>query len=473
MDALIPVVTSFQMKNADAETIRTEPISSIELMERASGRLYNALINRIQKNQKILVLCGPGNNGGDGLCIARLLHTDRYACTSLLCLFGKKQSPDNELNAGLLKAYRPSAIHEPKSASEIDFNGCDIIVDCLFGTGLQKALEGEFQLLLERVNRSGKKVISIDMPSGLSDTTAMDRAVFIQADETLTIQAPKPSFFYPENQIRFEIIDAGIRIRDTTEMKFLSPQSPWKEAILDQIPGKPEFGHKGNSGHVLIAGGNKGMYGAVALAANASVLHGAGLTTVMAPSGSRLYMAAIPKAMHLPAGLDADHVNITDLSRFTTLALGPGLNTSENSRNFLMAMLKKWDRPVLLDADALNLLAGNKDIWPLVKPGSILTPHPGEFKRLFGGYNTGEEKFSIGKREAKSRGIFILAKDKYSALFCPDGEIIVNGSGGPELSQGGSGDTLTGAIAAWWGRTSDAKIAAMAGMYLCGLDITK
>lgn len=468
MDFLIPVLTAEEMRECDRETIASEPISSIELMERASSGIYRKLITKIDKNTCILILCGPGNNGGDGLCLARMLLQNHFNCKVVLFTFGKTQSTENQVNFSFIEKFRPDAIIRNPKLETVQWEDHDVIVDALLGSGLKNAVSGELQSLINTINHSGKRIYSIDSPTGLFDTLPQNGAGYVNATETFTIQTPYPSFFYAENKILFSTVDAGI-LHKTNREYYLSPEEPWKSEIINQFPRKPDFGTKHDSGHVLISGGNNGMFGAVAMAADQCIRSGAGLTTVLSPAGAVSYLSRYPKAMHLAKELIPETITDLALNRFTVLAVGPGLNSSSESVLFLRSLLEKWARPVLLDADALNLLAKNPDLWDIVLPGSIITPHSGEFERLFGATETGMEKKQAAVENAAKYGIYIVSKDKYTTLYCPDGEIYQNGSGGVWLSQGGSGDSLCGAIAAWWARTKNAKTAAMAGMYLTGM----
>jgi len=461
------------MRECDAKTIAEEPISGIDLMERASRGIYNKLIPELNARQKIAIVCGPGNNGGDGLCIALMLLRDGFDVKIYRTIFGKNISADHTFYYQLLMQYKADLVQDIEDPNQLDFEKCDIVLDAIFGTGMQHIATDLFLKCIQIINNFSGTVYSIDMPSGLLDKGFQPYNSFVHSKITYTIEAPKPSFFYPENKISFRIANAGIKIKDApTEEYFLSAEAQHIKNILRAIPQKPEHGHKGNSGHVLLIGGNNGMHGAIALAANSCIQHGAGLTTAFAPAGAKLYLANIPKAMHIAKKLIVENAFHVNDKNFTTLAIGPGLGLDSESTEFLKIILKTWNKPVILDADALNILAENEGFWKYVLPGSILTPHPGEFTRLFGIFNHTSDKFQKAREVCQSKQIYILAKDKYSALICPDGSIVFNGSGGPELSQGGSGDTLTGAIAAWMARTSDPKMACMAAMYLCGLGET-
>lgn len=470
MDPLIPVMPAADIRKADQHTIQSEPIRSADLMERASLAVLRALEPHINRHTRIHVVCGPGNNGGDGLCIARyLLHRVASVRVSL-CTFGKSRTADNELQGQLFKASHPGRFKTIYHAGEFETKTDELIVECLFGTGLSNPLEGEFLQVVERINASGSDIISVDMPAGLFDNKAQGSAAYVKARLTISIQFPKPSFFFPENQIQFELAFAGIGPEPETEIsaRFLSPQSPFREQVLALLPEKHSFSHKNTYGHALLVGGNTGMSGAIALATEACLLSGAGLTTVVCPVSTLPWLSHLPRAMCLPMEFDASSVLLA-LDKYTVLAIGPGLGTTDAVLQFYTDLLRTWNRPALFDADALNLIAANPGLWELVKPGSILTPHHGEFRRLFGSFESGETLFEAAANQAKEKGIYILCKNTYSVLFCPDGQRYYNGSGHPGLAQGGSGDKLSGLIAGLWARTAEVRTAAIQGMFRAGL----
>lgn len=470
MDFLVPVLDSSQMAQCDKHCIQNEPIQSFDLMERAARMVYNQLKPLLLKSGSIGLICGPGNNGGDGLAIARMLAADGFSIKVVLCLFHKTQSADNLRQLYLLKQYKPNAIQTVEFPTDIRLTEYSCIIDALLGTGLRTEAEDEFSQIIHQINQSPLPKFSIDMPSGLLATGTQKPNTWVKAQKTIAIQAPKPSFFYAENQVSFELANASI---DTSVVNsntyFLSPQTPWREKLLKTEPQKSEFDHKGKSGHVLLVGGNKGMHGAIALSAESCISAGAGRTTVWSPAGARLYLGNLPKAMHLANGLNSSALSKLTLDAFTTLAVGPGLGKSQTAMEMLRDLLGSWNKPALLDADALNILASNRALWGLIKPNSILTPHPGEFQRLFGETESGEAFFKVGKKAAEEKQIYIVAKNRYTHIFCPDGKVFINGSGNSALGQGGSGDCLTGHIAAIWGIHNDPFTACMYGVYKSGL----
>ncbi len=465
----VPIVTAAEMRANDAYSIANEPISSLDLLERASNALYNAFKKYISHQDPLHFIIGPGNNGGDGLCMARLAMSDGFTVKISTVFFDKPQSKDNVFQCRLIQTFAPNMLKPLAGGDLLQLAPNEIVVDCVFGTGLNSAVMGEYLKLIHKINGSGNTVFSIDIPSGLFTDNVQADAPNVQAKKTITVQAPKPSFFYAENKIDFEIVNAGIQTKNIAGNHFfLSPQDPYKSKLMATLPTKDPFGHKGSFGHALIVGGNKGMYGSVAMAAKSCIAAGAGLTTVLAPLGANMYLSQIPQAMHIEKPLNKDTLDSVNIKKFSVLAIGPGLGTNAESADFLKAALMQWNQPVILDADALNILAIHDYLWEFVKPGSLLTPHPTEYKRLFGNFNTGVDLIQKSLAIANEKQVFILAKNKYSMFFTPTGDVFHNGSGSAALAQGGSGDTLTGAIAGLAARTHDLGFAGIYGAYLAG-----
>jgi ADP-dependent NAD(P)H-hydrate dehydratase / NAD(P)H-hydrate epimerase len=466
MDNVIRVITSDQAREADQGTIASEPIRSIDLMERACYRLYQVITSYISDKHRVLhFLCGPGNNGGDGLCLARIFHGFGYTVKVSVCLYGKAASQEHSLQRELLEFAHPFELHIYNSGHIPEFIPSELIIDALFGSGLKNELKDSWAEVVKKVNHSGSAVYSIDMPSGLFDQEIQLQAEFVKANKVFAIQSVRPSFFYAENKIDFTVVDAGIAIPENGDV-FLQPEHVGSLQFVNSLlPSRPRHSHKGDYGHALIVGGNQGMHGAIALASKSCVESGAGKTTVWAPQIASPWLASIPHAMQHAHELTAYAAHHTELGAYNTLAIGPGLGQKEESAHFLQALLEKWHAPVLLDADALNLLAQDTHLWELVKPGSIITPHPGEFERLFGHSSNSAEKDKLSRSIAHKKGIFILAKNTFSALYTPEGKVFYNGSGSPSLAHGGSGDILTGLIAGYWAQTKNAQSAAILGMY--------
>lgn len=468
MDFLTPVLTSAQMQQCDRETMESEPISSIALMERASRAVYNQLQKELARRSSLLFICGPGNNGGDALCIARMALIDGHQATVLLVTGDRSPSASREFQLQLLQLYRPAVIRTYEEGDSLVVSGIDYIVDGLFGTGLHSKAEGVFESIIHQINTSGKKTYSIDMPSGLADHGNFGENTFVRAHKTIGIQCAKPSYFHPQHQIVFDLVSAGIQTKNKDSgFYFISPQEPWISGLEQWLPKNPLFGHKGTQGRVLLIGGAAGMSGAIALAAKACIENGAGYTHVFTEKGSELWLVQLPKAMCHAQDLTANSFDAYNNEKIDVIAIGPGLGTHAARKDLLISVMQRGGK-LLLDADALTILSEEPGLLQRVPRGSILTPHPGEFQRLFE-FGVEDPHFIEKGRDLATRlGIHVLAKNKYSTYFSASGEVIVGDLGNASLAQGGSGDRLTGIIAAWWAKTQDAKTAIIAGQYYLG-----
>lgn len=466
----LKILSSAQSKQCDLFTLQQESITGTDLMERASARLYQHITNYFGKNAVYHIVCGPGNNGGDGLCIAALMAERKIKVRCSVFAGEKSPSPEMQFRLNLPNTFKNTAISICNTAAELQFQPHEIIIDSLFGTGIHSPLQGLWADIIQRISQSGCAIASIDVPSGLLTETPQNNAPFVQANHTFTIQHPKPAFFYPENRIAFSVVDAGIRSDSVVSSDFYldSGQPAVRVAIQQWLPHRPHFGHKGTFGHTLLIGGNEGMSGAIALSAKSCFNAGSGLTTVWAPPSAQIYLGQQPSVMHKTAGLHLPIPPEIDLHRFNSIAIGPGLGNNPQTSALLNELLSTLHQPLILDADALNILASDKDWLNRIPKGSLLTPHPKEFERLFGRTENGAQKLELLRQKCTELGIFILAKDNYSALCSPNGSIIFNGTGDHKMARGGSGDKLTGTIAGLFAQNQDMLKAATCAMFYCG-----
>jgi NAD(P)H-hydrate epimerase len=466
----LKILNASQAALCDEYTRQHEPISESDLMERASVRVAQQMVKDWGENASFHVVCGPGNNGGDGLCIAAFLAERKIQVRCSVFQGNKTLSAEMQLRLKLPEILNNCRITLCTSPTELHFLPGEIVVDALFGTGLRSQLTDFWAKITHQINQSGNRVVSVDIPSGLFTDAPQKQAPFVKANQTYTIQTPKISFFYPENQIQFSVIDAGINTGVVgTDYFYLDPGQPSvKNAVQQWLPHRSRFGHKGTFGHTLLIGGNEGMGGAIALAANACTHAGCGLTTVWAPQAAQFYLGQQPSVMHKIAPLQLPIPTELNLNRFSAIAIGPGLGVSHSATALLHELLINAQQPLILDADALNIIAQNKQWLKLIPKGSIITPHPKEFERLFGQVENGYHKLSLLKQLASELGIYILAKDTYSALCTPKGQIIFNGTGNHKLARGGSGDKLTGTIVSLFAQNKDMMKAATCAMYYCG-----
>ncbi len=469
------ILTTTQMRDADRFTIENEPIASIDLMERASKTLFDAIKSRIRKNDTIKVFCGMGNNGGDGLAVSRMMLLSGFQVETYKVNYGDKASADFLINELRLKKIRKAQyqIIEPDSGFPA-INSTDIVIDAIFGSGLSRPLEGFAAHIVKHINASGAKVIAIDLPSGLfgENNTQNNHQHIIKADYTYTFQLPKLSFLLPENDQflgQWMVLDIGID-KDYIERQ----DTPWHFLLdADLKPGyKPrsKYDHKGRFGHTLLIAGSKGKSGAAVLAARASALVGSGLVTTHVPAGNySVQQSSFPEGMVSVDENTEFFTQIRDISPFTAIAAGPGLGRDPKTANGLKLLIQNSSRPLVLDADALNLLAENPTWLSFLPPNSVLTPHVGEFERMGGKYSSGWDRIQKAREMALKFGCYIVLKGAHTAIICPDRQVIFNSTGNPGMATGGSGDVLTGMITGFMAQGYSPLYSCMAGVFVHGL----
>jgi len=466
---MLQLLTSPQIREADAYTIKNKPISSIDLMESASGAFVKAFMEEVpDRNTLISVYCGTGNNGGDGLAIARLLKEQAYDSISVKIMrFSPKESADFKINLDRLK-LTGIPLSELSNATNLPKENATVIIDALIGSGLNKALEGDLRTLIKHLNKLKKKVIAVDVPSGFPAEGIIDPgATILKAKLTITFQRPKINFFFPESAHateRFIVADIGL-----DEAYIQSLPGPWKlieEKDLKGVikPRKP-FSHKGSYGHALIIAGNTRTMGAALLCADACLHSGAGLTTASIPEqGMPALNAYAPEVMTLPRSELASEVNS---GKFNSIAIGPGLGTKANATELVKQALN-FNIPMLVDADALNILAANPALLHKLPEQTIICPHMKEFDRLFGTSATWWDRVALAQKKAKELSLIILLKNQYTFIALPEGDILINPTGNPAMAVGGMGDVLSGMIAAFLAQGYTAKESAMLATYIHG-----
>jgi ADP-dependent NAD(P)H-hydrate dehydratase / NAD(P)H-hydrate epimerase len=466
------ILLAEQIRNADRYTIENEPIPSIRLMERAARAFVQWFTGYFNPGRRVLVCCGTGNNGGDGLAIARMLHQNQWEVEVWIAGEEKGGSPDFAVNRAALEGMVP-VFHRgggSPAGREID-PGC-IVVDALFGTGLSRPVAGAAADLIRDINRSGATVVSVDVPSGLPCDGQKPSGEVVRAEHVVTFQLPKLAFLLPGNAewVRhWHVADIGL------SPAFIEGAPAGYELIgLEELRPlyreRNRFAHKAQMGRALLLTGSRGKMGAAVLCARACLRGGAGLLTMAIPAcGYTVLQAAVPEAMVLCDEHPDLLSRLPDLSTFDTLGIGPGIGQAPATRDVLYQLLSSWTSPAVFDADALNLLAAEPGLLDLLPPGSILTPHPGEFRRLAGGWDDELQRLGLQRALSERLGIFIVVKGAYTAVSCPDGMIYFNGSGNPGMATGGSGDVLTGLLTALLGQGYPPKDAALLGVYLHGL----
>ncbi|MFN0215171.1 MAG: NAD(P)H-hydrate dehydratase [Saprospiraceae bacterium] len=468
------IFSASQTRAWDTYTIENEPIDSVSLMNRAAQVFTDWLLEIYPDTQRpILVFCGTGNNGGDGLAVARMLNWHGYNVKIAVCDFSAKHSVDFEAQISALPKQDNIGIEWFKTDQNFPAISSDILIlDALFGSGLNRPLEGVWAQVVDYLNQLPNEKVAIDLPSGLfADAHTTGNAV-VNATRTFSFERPKLAFFMPENAERvgdWAFGSIGLHPdfdREThTKLHYLT-----KKAARALYRPRPKFSHKGTFGHVLLIAGSFGKIGAAVLAARACLRSGAGLLTVHAPRcGNLVLQTAVPEAMSSPDRRAKYWTEVPDLEGYASIGAGPGIGKTPETLVALKDLLKTWKKPIVLDADALNLLAENPECWGLLPENSILTPHPKEFERLFGKSENDFERNGLQRKKSQEHGIFILLKGAHTAIACPDGECWFNSTGNPGMATGGSGDVLTGLLAGLLAQGHPPKAATLLGVYLHGL----
>ncbi|OJJ23351.1 bifunctional ADP-dependent (S)-NAD(P)H-hydrate dehydratase/NAD(P)H-hydrate epimerase [marine bacterium AO1-C] len=471
------ILTASQIKALDAYTIEKEVISSINLMERASVAFTRWFINQgfTQDNTKrpVYIFCGLGNNGGDGLAIARLLLGNQYEVHPFVVRYAEKSTDDFQTNYGRLE--KKQAIQEITDESQIPEIPADaVVIDAIFGSGLNRPLEGITSTLVKHINKSGTTIVSVDIASGLL-TDSLSSGVIVRADYTVSFELPKLAFLLPHNDKfvgNWETVPIGLSAafieEASTEHYYLS------ESFIQKIfKPRAKYSHKGSYGHALLLAGSEGKIGAAVLTVHAGLRAGAGLLTVHLPTcGYNIMQTSLPEAM---VSLDANSQRLTNFpslenALYKSIGVGPGLGKHPDTLKCLAKLLEKATKPMVLDADAINLIAENKDkLLPNIPENSILTPHPKEFERLVGRTSTDYDRLRTLKAFCQKHRVYIVLKGAHSALATPKGNVYFNSTGNPGMATAGSGDVLTGIITGLLAQEYTPFEAAAIGIYIHGL----
>jgi ADP-dependent NAD(P)H-hydrate dehydratase / NAD(P)H-hydrate epimerase len=467
------IFSSGQIRAWDAYTIQHEPISSVHLMERAATSCLSWLETNGYLDRSFSIYCGKGNNGGDGLVLARLLSALECPVTVHILEFGHIGTEDFQVNLARLHQTPVEVrfIQGPDHFYPVPAG--EVLIDALLGSGLNRKLDGVTEQLVQHLNTSGNEIIAIDIPSGLFVDSTSKGNTIIRASHTLSFQCYKLAFLIPENEPftgEVHILDIGLLpdyLRQVAgEAELLDP-----DIIRAIFKPRKSFAHKGSFGHAILIAGSYGKMGAAVLAARACLRAGAGLLTCQVPGcGYAILQTTLPEAM---LSIDVDEKIHTafagDPDKYSVLGIGPGIGTDERTVTFLRNVLHGCRKPVVLDADGLNILASNPDLFPLLPPYSILTPHPKEFERLFGAVSDDFARLDKAKEEARRHKCIIVLKGHYTFIAMPGGKCYFNSTGNPGMAKGGSGDVLTGILTALLSQGYSPGEAALLGVYLHGL----
>ena len=461
------------IREIDAYTIEHEPVASIDLMERAARVLSMAILDRYA-GRSFAVFAGAGNNGGDGLAVARMLHNAGCGVQAWVINPKGKLSPDCAVNLIRLQETAVMVVEVCDAFSMPSLGSDTIIVDALFGSGLNKPVtKGVYADVIQGINSSPCEVVAIDMPSGLmGENSASGNDTIVKASVTFTLQFPKMSLLFPENAPYvgdFSILDIGLSQEGIGKLASNLSFTDEKD-IKPLLRPRPGHSHKGDFGRALLVAGSRGMAGASVLAARAAMRSGVGLLTLHIPECNNVIVqSSVPEVMTSIDSNGACFSDFVDTSRYDAVAVGPGLGQSADSERALLHLIEDCRVPMVLDADALNILARNPEYLHRLPAGSVITPHPGEFARLFGYSDNTSDKLQKALSYAVSSGVTVVLKGAYTVIIAPDGDLYFNSTGNPGMATGGSGDVLTGIVLSLLAQGYAAADAARVGVYVHGL----
>lgn len=459
-----------KIRSADEFTIKSEPVSSILLMERAAIACVNWISLYCKNHTKFAVFCGNGNNGGDGFAIARLLYLKGFDVDVFINQSNKKFSDNTQQNYKRLKEISGVFIKDYNEIEKYNFDEKTIIIDALFGTGLSRKLEGIYKKLIVSLNSKNSLKISIDIPSGMfGDKLNEADDIIFKTDFTLTFQFWKKAFLHPETG-RFT---GKVIVLDIELSKEFIDKTSTDDFVIDDdeilkiFKPRESFTHKGTYGKTIIVAGSYGKIGAAVLATKSALKVGSGLTFVHSPAcGYEILQTSVPEAMFISGGEKC--IENIEIQKDSTYGIGSGLGTEPLTEKALLHFLKQASESLVLDADALNIISKSKENLKLIPKNSIITPHPKEFERLFGKTENSFERLNLAKIKSEELNIYIVLKDHHTQVVTPNGQIFYNITGNSGLSKGGSGDILTGIITSLLAQKYSEYEAAVFGVWLHG-----
>lgn len=459
----------------DKRTMKFLGISSFQLMEKAVYALYRQLKDTVKDvDRPFVILAGSGNNGGDGIGLARLLSEDGHIVELYYCDYAQPTDENSKMRSKLprRKYLTESTIHSESDFPNLPNNS--IVIDAIFGNGINRPLSGLWLHLVKHVNSHSESVtvISIDIPSGLHPDSWYGTEA-VKADFTFTIGQPKKSFFYSESGEytgEWDIVDIGLSYSETKDLHtnlFYVTKALVQSSVNLK---RKKFSHKGIYGHALLINGSYGKMGAAILAARSCLRSGVGLLTCHVPKiGYPIMQISVPEAMVSVDDHDYYFHSCIDTQKYSAIGIGSGIDHRSGVEEALLYILKQSKKPLVLDADALNIIASKEDWIQAIPADSIITPHPGEFRRLFGSWESDEEKLNIQLTISKEHHIYIVLKGAHTSISTPDGRIFFNSTGNPGMATPGSGDTLTGILTSFRAQGIPPLAACLTGVYLHGM----
>lgn len=474
---IMKIFTSKQIREIDAYTISNEPISSVDLMERAAAALSVWFMKKFSKKTKLVFIAGRGNNGGDAWALARILYKANYNNIRFYLLGEEGQlSPDSQVNRQRLIEETSIQYKQIKGTEDFPFlSKKEWLVDALFGSGLTRPLDGIAADLVTYINSCDKAgVVSIDIPSGLlgeENDNSSPKAI-VQANYTLAFEFPKWAFFMTENENYvgdWQVLPIGLH-KDIISSEVTNSHCLVKRDLKEIIHTRSKFTHKGSYGHALIVAGSYGMMGAAVLAVKSAVSGGAGLVTAHIPRlGYGIMQTSVPESLISLDESDLMFTEVNHLEKYSAIAIGPGINTKTNTVRGLKQLLEKTTIPIVIDADALNILSENKEWLEKLPNNTIITPHPGEFDRLTQKHSSHSERVKTQIVFAQNYQLIVVLKGAHTSIVLPTGELWFNTTGNPGMATGGSGDILTGMLCAFIAQGYTTAEASKLAVYVHGL----
>ena len=467
---MLPILNTAQIKQLDQNTIDQEPITSIDLMERACKAFTEWFVQRYRNSCKVGIICGTGNNGGDGLGIARLLVENQYQVKVWIIRDEARETTD--FKASFERTNGNVGITEILTSDGVpSFEGCHILIDAIFGSGLSRPVQGLYESVIQKFNEAKAIKIAVDIPSGLRADQPSTGEI-IMAHRTLSFQLPKLAFLLPQNYPfvgEWTILDIGLN------KQFLLQADPnyflvERTDAVNILRPRTRFSHKGNFGHALLIAGSRGKMGASILSSRAALRSGVGLLTVHVPkTGNDILQGAVPEAMTSIDTHENYFSSIPDTLNYSAIGIGPGIGKDPKTVAAFHELMKAYHKPMVIDADALNILAANRELITCIHPESILTPHPKEFERLVGTWMNDFERLEKLQKLSLSTKSAVILKGAFTSIALPNGKVYFNSTGNPGMATGGSGDVLTGILTGLMAQGYSFDEAAILGVYLHGL----
>lgn len=469
LNKCLKVLNSEQIRQADQFTIKNEPIASLDLMERASETFVDWFLRQFPEGSLVRIICGTGNNGGDGLVIARLLLEYNFEIEVFVVGDPKKGSRDFQINYELVQNFlKPVRLTSEKKFPVFTKN--EILIDAMFGSGLSRPVKGIYAKLIEHINNSPcDRIAAVDIASGLGSNEYFKGGEVLGVSHTVSFQVPKLSLMLPQNEayageVFIEDIGLNQEFISALESNHLLVTLEFVRSILKE---RPIFSHKGKLGKVLLYAGSAGKMGAAILAAKACKRAGVGLLSMYVPESENVIaQLGVPEAMAICYSGSSEQ---TDFHDFDCMGVGPGIGVNDTSRNRLEAILKNAKGPMVLDADALNLMSIDKTLISNVPKNSIITPHPGEFERLVGEWKDDYHRLELQQQLSKKHNLIVLLKGANTSIASPDGKVFFNSTGNSGMATGGSGDVLTGIVTGLLAQGYLPLEAAILGAFVHGL----